>query len=169
MRRTFGLLLGAGLILSMGSVAHAQGWGGYYPPAGGEMYYYPPVFTSPWAVGGQYVETFPTFVGNTYTPMTYTTQPVAPAQPRAGRDVPAANAGARARRAQQPRTYVRGYNQLAVPQGQLYWPGSYVAPGYTPFSRYQTYGSGYSQSPYGSNFYSGYWKGWPMAFPMIGD
>ena len=56
-----------------------------------------------------------------------------------------------------------------LPQGQLYWPGSAIAPGYTPFSRYQTYGSGYNQSPYGSNFYGGYYKGFPMAFPMIGD
>ena len=77
MRRIFGILLGTGLILGLASGARAQGWG-YYPPAGGQMYYYPPVYTSPSAVGGQYVETFPTYAGNAFTPGVYAAQPTVP-------------------------------------------------------------------------------------------
>ena len=59
--------------------------------------------------------------------------------------------------------------QASFPKASFTGPGLPWRSGYTPFSRYQTYGSGYNQSPYGSNFYGGYYKGFPMAFPMIGD
>ena len=68
------------------------------------------------------------------------------------------------------RTYSRGYSQppapysTALPQGQIYWPGSALAPGYTPFSRYQSYGSGYGYGPYGSGYYSGYYKGFSLGY-----
>ena len=196
MTRILGMLLGAGLLLALAPVARAQGSNFYpghpsipfngailinqavaqgaqgaasYPPAAGEMYYNPPVYTAPGAVGSQYVETFPTYNGS-YQPGVYAAQPVAPTtvQP-----APAAPARPRGRQARRTRVYSSGYNQVPyatpLPQGRLYWPGSSMTPGYTPFSRYQTYGSGYAQSPYGSNFYGGYWKGWPRAFPMIGD
>ena len=52
----------------------------------------------------------------------------------------------------------------ALPQGQLYWPGSFMAPSYTPNSRYQSYGSGYGRGPYGSGFYSGYYKGFSLGY-----
>ena len=82
-----------------------------------------------------------------------------------------AREGSRSRRLVGARVYNRGYNQAPapyatqLPRGQLAWPGSAMAPGYTPFSRYRSYGSGYGVSPYGSNFWGGYYKG----FPMIGD
>ncbi|WP_337177235.1 hypothetical protein [Paludisphaera sp.] len=36
-------------------------------------------------------------------------------------------------------------------------------PTYSPYARHQTYGNAYGMGPYGSNFYSGWWKGYtPM-------
>ncbi len=172
MGRILGILLGAGLMFGLASGVVAQDWGAY-PPASGNMYYYPPVYAAPGGVGGQYVETYPTYGGNYYyyQPGTYATQPVAPSTTQ---PAPAAPAQVRVRPIRRFRTYTYrgGYPQAPygtpLPQGQLYWPGQYVVPGYMPFSRYQTYGSGYGQSPYGSNFYGGYYKGFPMALPMIG-
>ena len=39
-----------------------------------------------------------------------------------------------------------------------------MAPNYTPYSRYQSYESGYGRGPYGSGFYSGYYKGFPLGY-----
>ena len=170
MTRLLGIALGVGLLLSLVPVARAQG-AASYPPASGHMYYNPPMYTAPGAVGSPYVETFPTY-GGYYQPGYSAAQPVAPTtvQP-----APAAGVRVRGRQARRPRMFAQGYNSMPapysypLPQGRLYWPGAYMTPGYTPYSRYQTYGSGYAQSPYGSNFYGGYWKGWPRAVPMIGD
>ena len=51
-----------------------------------------------------------------------------------------------------------------LPVGQLYWPDSYMTPNYGPWSRYQSYGSGYGRGPYGSSFYGGYYKGFLLGY-----
>lgn len=169
MTRIIATVLGAGLLWGLASAAHAQG-AASYPPASGHMYYSPPVYTAPGAVGSQYVETYRTY-GGYNQPGVYGGQPVAPTtiQP-----APVAPARVRGRQARRMRAYTQTYNQASpystpLPQGRLYWPGASMVPGYTPASRYQTYGSGYAVSPYGSNFYGGYWWGWPRNVPMIGD
>ena len=167
MNRILGFMLGAAAILGGGEAVRAQGVV-YWPPASGHMEIVPPVYAGPGAVGGQYLETFPTFNGGYQPNAPSTTQSYVPygTQTR-----PAQAAKARGRAARGTRVYSRGYNQAPapyatqLPRGQLVWPGSALAPGYTPASRYQSYGNGYGVSPYGSNFWGGYYKG----FPMIGD
>jgi hypothetical protein len=163
MSRTFGILLAAGLILGFGSGVRAQD-AANYPPASGHMQYIPPVNPAPGAVGSQYVETFPTFGGYYYQPAPYAGQQITPYVQVAPRT--------RGRFARGVRTYTRGYSGYSVapapyatqlPQGHLYWPGSFMAPDYTPYSRFQPYGSGYGVSPYGSSFYGGYYQGHPLA------
>jgi hypothetical protein len=156
------MVLGAGLLLGLASAASAQGVVDY-PPATGHMQVIPPSYPGAGAVGSQYVETFPSF-GETYQSVPYAARPVAP------NAVPAApRVRGRGLRGGRTYYYSRGYRQppapyaTQLPQGQLYWPGSYLTPGYTPFSRYQTYGSGYWQSPYGSNFWGGYYKGYSLS------
>jgi hypothetical protein len=72
------------------------------------------------------------------------------------------------------RTYARGYSRppapfrRALPRGNLAdlngAPEGGI-PGYTPESRYQTYGQAYGMGPYGTNYYSGYWHGYaPMNY-----
>jgi hypothetical protein len=123
----------------------------------------PPSIPAPGGVGGGYVETFPRGAVGYYQPGEYVTQ----AAPSTYQTAPVRVVRPRGRFFRGPRVYSRGYSQApapyatALPQGQLYWPGAYMAPAYTPSSRFETYGSGYGQSPYGSNFYGGYWKGWP--------
>jgi hypothetical protein len=57
-----------------------------------------------------------------------------------------------------------------LPVGQLYWPASAIAPAYAPSSRFESFESGYGRSPYGSNFYGGYYKGFPITvMPVIGE
>jgi hypothetical protein len=130
------------------------------------MVFIPPSTPAAGAVGGQYVETFPLGAAGYNQPGEYMTQ-VAPSAYQAA---PTRVVRPRGRFFRGARVYSRGYSQAPapyttpLPQGQLYWPGSYLAPTYTPYSRYQTYGSGYGQSPYGSNFYGGYYKGFPMGF-----
>jgi hypothetical protein len=148
--------MASGVLLFLAPPAFSQG-AANYPPASGHMTYIPPSFPAPGAVGSQYVETFPSFV-QPYQATPGVTQPAAPgfrsATPRT-----------RGRVVRGTRVYSRGYNSAPapyanpLPQGQLYWPGSMVAPDYTPFSRYRTQGQGYQVSPYGSNFYGGYWMG----------
>ena len=167
MSRILGFMLGAVVILGLGQGVKGQGVV-YYPPASGHMEVVPPVYPAPGAVGSQYLETFPTFGG------TYQADPSYPAQqvvPYGTPTRPAPAARARGRAARGVRVYSRGYSQppapyaTQLPRGQLEWPGSLMTPDYVPFSRFQSYGSGYGVSPYGSNFYGGYYKG----FPMIGD
>ena len=166
MSRIFGLMVGTVLTLVLSQGAMAQGVV-YWPPASGHMEVNPPVYPAPGAVGAQYLETFPTY-GATYqaTPY-YSGQPVP--YGTSTRTAPASRN--RGRVARGTRVYSRGYSQAPapyatqLPRGQLAWPGSVLAPGYTPFSRFETYGSGYGVSPYGSNYWGGYYKG----FPMIGD
>jgi len=168
MWRPMRLLIICGSLSLASTVARAQD-ASSYPPAAGHMTVIPPVFPAPGGVGGDYVETFPTLVQPEQA-LPQATQPVTPAQVR-----PVAPAQVvvtprpRLRLRRGARVYSRGYSQAPVqqaaplPQGQLYWPGSYLAPGYTPFSRFQTYGQGYQQSPYGSNFWGGYYKGYSLS------
>jgi hypothetical protein len=123
----------------------------------------PPMMPAPGGVGGDYFETFPA-LAPIYEP-TPAPAVVQPAAPGSRVVVPRV----RGRVLRGARTYTRGYRAPAplatpLPQGQLYWQGSYMAPGYAPFSRYQTYGQGYIQSPYGSNFWGGYYKGFSLGY-----
>jgi hypothetical protein len=165
MSRIAGCMLGFCLVLVLTSGAHAQSVLNY-PPADGMMYTVPPEYAAPGGLGAAYVETPP---GSTVAtaPDAYSAQPATPYYYRAA---PAATRRAKALGARGVRSYTRGYSQppapysTALPQGQIYWPGSLMAPAYTPSSRYQTYGSGYGRGPYGSGFYSGYYKGFPMGY-----
>jgi hypothetical protein len=178
MKGIVGSALALGLLLGASVEARAQA--ANYPPAAGHMVIIPPIFPSPNAIGSAYVETFPSFEPVDIPGPNYE-EPVVEPGPlndeaakgaRAQRPAPQkkaakTQAGLRRRRLQPNRTYSRGYNlapapyATELPVGQLYWPGAYLAPSFTPDSRYQTFGSGYRRSPYGSNFYGGYWKGWP--------
>jgi hypothetical protein len=160
------------LLVAMISVGLSQGVKGqgvvYYPPASGHMQIVPPVFTAPGAVGSPYIETFPAFGSVYQTGPSNATRQVVPY----GTQVrPAPAPRVRGRAAKSPRVYSRGYNQAPAPYatqlpvGQLQWQDPVMTPGYTPFSRFGSYGSGYGVSPYGSNFWGGYYKG----FPMIGN
>jgi hypothetical protein len=165
MSRIIGSMLVAGLILLFTSGAQAQGVV-HYPPADGMMYTAPPQYAAPGGLGAEYTETFPTFSSGYYETNPNATQQVVPYTYGANQATPRF----RARGARGVRSYSRGYNQppapysTALPQGQLYWPGSYMVPGYTPLSRYQSYGSGYGRGPYGSGFYSGYYKGFSLGY-----
>jgi len=167
MSRILGFTLGVVAILGLGHGVKGQGVV-YYPPASGHMEVVPPVYPAAGAVGSQHLETFPTFGSVYQTGPSYATQQVVPYGTQA-RPAPAARARGRAVRS--PRVYSRGYSQAPapyatqLPRGQLEWPGSFMAPGYTPYSRFESYGSGYGVSPYGSNYWGGYYKG----FPMIGN
>lgn len=151
--------LAGALLLTVAPRGHAQS--ADYPPASGHMVIIPPSYPAPGGLGSDYVETFPGLTPNQATAPA-TVQPVVPGTRTVGPRV-------RARGQRGARVYSRGYQAPApyatqLPQGQLYWPGSYMAPGYTPFSRYQTYGQGYVQSPYGSNYWGGYYKGFALGY-----
>jgi hypothetical protein len=166
MGRILGVVFGAWLLLDLVSGVSAQGVVNY-PPASGHMEYVPPSYPAPEAVGGQYVETFPSFAGSFDSTGAYAVQP---GVPYATQTRPATTVRVRVRNLRATRTYSRGYSQppapyaTQLPQGQLYWPGSYMTPNYVPFSRYQSYGSGYGRGPYGSNFYGGYYKGFLLGY-----
>jgi hypothetical protein len=167
MSRTLGFMLGAIVILSLGQGVKGQGVVNY-PPAEGHMVIVPPLNPAPGAVGSPYVETFPRY-GNTY--QANPSYPVQQVVPYATQTRPAPAARGRVRLPRGTRVYSRGYAQAPapyatqLPRGDLQWPGSYLTPGYSPYSRFQTYGQGYGVSPYGSNYWGGYYKG----FPMIGN
>jgi hypothetical protein len=166
MGRILGLMFGMCVFVAFDSTANAQG-AAYYPPASGHMQFVPPSYPAPGAVGGQYVETYPSFMGSYGQPGTYFVQP---GVPYANPTPPAAGVRVRGRNVRPMSVYSRGYGRAPapyatqLPQGQLYWPGNYAAPGYMPLSRYQTYGAGYGVSPYGSNFYGGYYQGHALGY-----
>ncbi len=126
------------------------------------MGFVPPTAVNPAAVGSPYMETFPSFAGTYGFPLGLTVRPVTPFTTTTR---PAAVARGRVRRPRAARAGNGVVNATPppyatqLPTGQLYWPGSGVSPNYSPYSRYQSYGSGYSRGPYGSNFYGGLWKG----------
>ena len=165
MGRIVQVMFGGWLLLGLVTAVSAQSVVNY-PPASGHMVYIPPAYTAPEAVGGQYMETFPSFAGSYDTTGAYAVQQ--PGVLYSTQPLPANTARVRGRNLRATRTYSRGYSQAPapyatqLPQGQLYWPGSYMSPYYMPFSRYQTYGSGYGRGPYGSNFYGGYYKGFVL-------
>jgi len=170
MNRNLGYGFGAFLLLALTPGAGAQGVVNY-PPADGMMYAVPPQYPAPGGFGGQYTQTYPANAPGYYGTTPYVAQGTnrGVVQQR----VPATNQAAprvRGRAARGARSYSRGYSQppapysTPLPQGQINWPGSYLAPGYTPFTRYQSYGSGYGYGPYGSGFYGGYYKGFPMSY-----
>ena len=107
------------------------------------------------------METYPTFAGSYDSTGAYMTQQGVPYQ---APSAPAAAVRPRGRNLRGARTYSRGYNQARPPTRPLA-PGSaqldrfVPGPWISPYSRYQSYGSGYATSPYGSNFYTGYYKG----------
>jgi hypothetical protein len=166
MGRIIGVMFGAFVLAGLSSAANAQG-AANYPPASGHMQFVPPVYPAPGAVGGQYLETFPSFAGSFNSNGAYALQP---GVPYATQTPPATGVRPRGRVGRPMRVYSRGYSQVPapyatqLPTGQLYWPGSYMTPGYVPFSRYQSYGSGYGRGPYGSNFYGGYYHGYLLRY-----
>lgn len=77
----------------------------------------------------------------------------------------------RRKNAKPSRAYARGYDRTPAPFNRELPRGNLAdfnnlpagVPTYTPYARYQTYGQSYAMGPYGSNFYSGWWKGYtPM-------
>jgi hypothetical protein len=164
MKRIIGCMVGSCLVFVLSSSVNAQGVVNY-PPADGMMYTVPPEYAGPGGLGAGYSEAFPAVSSGTTAPNAYAAQPAAP---YSYQTAPARRAKLRAGRA--ARQYTRGYSQPPAPyatplsQGQIYWPGSIMAPSYTPNSRYQSYGSGYGRGPYGSGFYSGYYKGFSMGY-----
>jgi hypothetical protein len=166
MTRNVGCIVGSCLVFVLTSSAGAQEVVNY-PPADGMMYTLPPQYAAPGGLGSEYTETPPAVSSGTTAPNAYAAQPAAP---YSYQTAPARRAIARLRAGRAARQYTRGYSQppapysTALPQGQIYWPGSFMAPSYTPLSRYQTYGSGYGRGPYGSGFYSGYYKGFSLGY-----
>jgi hypothetical protein len=164
MKRIIGCMVGSCLVFVLSSSVKAQGVVNY-PPADGMMYTVPPEYAAPGGLGTGYTETPPALSSGTMAPNAYAAQPAAPYSYQAA---PARRAKLRTGRA--ARQYTRGYSQPPAPyatplsQGQIYWPGSFVAPSFTPNSRYQSYGSGYGRGPYGSGFYSGYYKGFSTGY-----
>jgi hypothetical protein len=167
MKHLLAFLATAMLLAVLSPGARAQGVV-YYPPADGQFYAPPPLIPAPGGFGEQYLQSYP---ANALAPGYYVTTPnIVPQQPQG---VPATNRvlpRIRGRVARGARAYSRGYSQppapyaTPLPQGQLYYPGSIMAPNYTPFSRYGSYGGGYGYSPYGSGYYTGYWKGWSLGY-----
>jgi len=162
MGRYLGVMFGAWLLLGLVSGVSAQGVVDY-PPATGHMVYIPPSYPAPGAVGGEYLETFPSFAGSVDSTGASAVQPVVP---YATQTRPAATARVRGRNLRVARTYSQppAPNATQLPVGQLYWPDSYMTPNYGPWSRYQSYGSGYGRGPYGSSFYGGYYKGFLLGY-----
>jgi len=162
MGRTLEVMFGAWLLLGLVSGVSAQGVVNY-PPASGYFVYIPPSYPAPEAFGSQYVETFPSFAGSFGSTGAYAVQP---GVPYATETRPAAAARVRGRNHRATRTSSQPPAPYAtqLPQGQLYWPDSYMTPNYTPVSRYQSYGSGYGRGPYGSNFYTGYYQGFLLGY-----
>lgn len=173
MYRPIGIILSVGVALGLSARAPAQSvvdW----PPATGQIQFVPPVYPAPGAVGGPYVETFPSFAGTVEPQIAGMAQGSAYSYNNAPRS--AAPARARRRLPRGARTHNRGSSLppapygTSLPVGQLYWPGSAMSPAYAPASRYESLESGYGRSPYGSNFYGGYYKGFPMTgMPVIGE
>ena len=162
MGRILEVMFGAWLLLGLVSGVSAQGVVNY-PPASGYFVYIPPSYPAPEAFGSQYVETFPSFAGSFGSTGADAVQP---GVPYATQTRPAAAARVRGRNHRATRTSSQPPAPYAtqLPQGQLYWPDSYMTPNYTPVSRYQSYGSGYGRGPYGSNFYTGYYQGFLLGY-----
>ncbi|MGB0067104.1 MAG: hypothetical protein WBQ11_03575 [Isosphaeraceae bacterium] len=162
MGRILEVMFGAWLLLGLVSGVSAQEVVNY-PPASGNMVYVPPSYPAPEAFGSQYVETFPSFAGSFDSTGAYAVQPgvLYATQTR-----PAAAARVRGRNLRATRTYSQppALYAMQLPQGQLYWPDSFMTPNYAPLSRYQSYGSGYGRGPYGSNFYTGYYQGFLLGY-----
>ena len=165
MNRPIGTMLSVGIVLGLSAGAPAQSvvdW----PPATGHMQFVPPSYPGPGAVGAQYVETFPSLAGMVEPQMAGAVQGGAYLNSNARQST--VRATVRKRLTRGARTKNQGSSlppapyDTSLPVGQLYWPGSAVSPGYAPSSRYDSMESGYGRSPYGSNFYGGYYKGFPM-------
>ncbi len=162
MGRILEVMFGAWLLLGLVSGVSAQGVVNY-PPASGYFVYIPPSYPAPEAFGSQYVETFPSFAGSFGSTGAYAVQPGVPyatqTRPAAAPRVRGRNHRATRTSSQPPAPY-----ETQLPQGQLYWPDTYMTPNYAPLSRYQSYGSGYGRGPYGSNFYTGYYQGFLLGY-----
>ncbi|WP_165232219.1 hypothetical protein [Aquisphaera insulae] len=164
MRHFASMVLGVGCWLGIAATGHGQVLD--YPPAGGQMRIIPPVFPADGAVGAGTVETFPAF-GGIYEVIPSEVQPVASAEEstRAVRRI-----GARTRPVRATRRYARAGSQppapygTPLPMGQLPARGGFPAIDYGPGSRFDTFGQGYDVSPYGSRFFGGYFRGFPMAW-----
>ena len=157
------MVLGVGCWFGFAAAGHGQVLD--YPPAGGQMQIIPPVFPAAGAVGAGTVETFPA-CGGVFDVIPYEVQPVTPVEDlRTTRRV-----GARTRPVRVTRKYVRPGSQppapyaTPLPVGQLPGQGGLPAIDYAPGSRFDTFGQGYDVSPYGSRFFGGYFRGFPMGW-----
>ncbi len=59
---------------------------------------------------------------------------------------------------------VGAQSRTQLPTGSLYWPAANGVSPYSPAARYQAYGSGYAQSPYGGIDAGMMWMGWPLSY-----
>jgi hypothetical protein len=174
MRRLSGSILGAVLVLVVGSSANAQvpagnlgGMGAYGGYAGAVQPY--------GGFGYDYVQTVP---ANTYvldqwwmltpTPTVATAPaPVAATQPApAVRPAPAAQPAASARRSGLRRffNWSTAQRTYQLPTGSLDWAGAGAIAVYAPAQRYESYDAGYGRSPYGSVDYGMTYKGYAWGY-----
>lgn len=142
MRHIFAALLAASLAVGVGSTSRAQD-----------------IFAADGSFGGGYIQHYPGYLygphgdrwyayfGNPPPAAAYMIAPAAP---------------------EEERVYTRGYDQTpapyrrALPRGRATLPNGLPPSGYVPGLRGQTYGWGYGTGPYGTNYYSGMYKGWPI-------
>lgn len=141
MMRVFTAVLALSLAIGVGSMVEAQELtaadgsfgGGYIQHYPGYLY---GVHGNQWAA----------YFGNPPPVTAYMVVPVTPEEPTT-------------------RVYNRGYNQApapyrrALPRGQAILPNGLPPSGFVPPLRTQTYGWGYGVGPYGTNYYSGMYKG----------
>jgi len=143
MKRIFPALLALSLTVGLGSAARGQD-----------------LFATDGSFGGGYIQHYPGYLygphGNRW--YAYFGNPPSDAAYYA---VPATP--------EEPQVYTRGYDQApapyrrALPRGQAFLPNGLPPSGYTPLLRDQTQGGwSYGVGPYGTNYYSGMYKGWPI-------
>lgn len=143
MKRVFTAVLALSLAIGVGSTVSAQDLtavdgsfgGGYIQHYPGYLY---GVHGNQWAA----------YFGNPPPATAYMVVPVAPLEQ------PTRRARAQGRN-RAPAPYRR-----ALPQGQAILPNGLPPSGFVPLLRTQTYGWGYGLAPYGTDYYSGMYKGY---------
>jgi hypothetical protein len=169
----FGITLLAVFFLGLNSTAHAQvfsndyhGLNGYTYGPGGYGFENLPFggfgfeYTQGPPVSGILMDRFGQVVGTTYVetgPIVEAVQPQIVQQPQAVQ--PAGRVAARFRIKKVP-----VQPRYTVTTGSLGWQGANGVVVNSPAMRYQSYGSGYALSPYGTTQYYGPWKGQTLGY-----